>query len=477
MIKCSNARRARFFASLFVLVLTAVMVFVYSGCGSAPKYKITGTVTFAGAAFPGVTVTLSGDSSAAATTDASGNYSFNDLQSGTYTVTPSLMGYTFSPPYRPAFLKGSDAIGWNFSGSCTTMVAASLHTYYLKSDGTLWAWGNNGNGQFGNGTAAAPFNSAPVQISGLSGVIAIVAGGNHTVYLKTDGTVWAAGLNTNGQLGDGTTAQRITPVRVSGLSNVTAVIAGDAYTVALKSDGTVWSWGKNLNGQLGKGTSGVGTDSSVPVQATGLTGITSIDAGDDFTVALKSDSTVWAWGNNGKGQLGDGTTTQRDSPVQVQASLGVALSGMSTIIAGGSFTIAMKNDGTFWAWGNNTDGQFCNGVTVATNSYPVAIGIESLGITGISTGSDHTAFIKSDATVWTCGNNSDGQLGNSDITGTSQSIPQATGLTSVTVVSAGNQDTVAVKSDGTLWAWGNNANGQLGDKTTIDKSSPVQVQF
>ncbi|MDD5170364.1 MAG: hypothetical protein PHN75_16230, partial [Syntrophales bacterium] len=199
--------------------------------------------------------------------------------------------------------------------------------------------------------------------------------------------------------------------------------------------------------------------------------------GDDFTVALKNDGTVWAWGNNGNGQLGNGSSGPgNDSSTPVQA-----LAGVATVLAGGDFAIAVKSAGTYWAWGNNTDGQFCNGATVITNSTPAQIiGMELLGLTGITAGHDHTVFIKSDTTVWACGNNLSGQLGNNN-TPTPSNIPvQATGLSGVTFVAAGSQDTVAVKNDGTLWAWGNNANGQLGDKSAApapNRSSPVQVQF
>ena len=143
---------------------------------------------------------------------------------------------------------------------------------------------------------------------------AIAAGGDHSLMLRYDGTVWASGNNGYGQLGDGTTTTRSTPVQVSGLTNITAIAAGWYHSLALRSDGTVWAWGWNGAGQLGDGTT---TDRSTPVQVSSLTNITAIAAGAAHSLAIKSDGTVWAWGNNGAGQLGDGTTTYRTTPVQV----------------------------------------------------------------------------------------------------------------------------------------------------------------
>jgi len=156
-----------------------------------------------------------------------------------------------------------------------------------------------------------------VQVYGLSGVTAISAGENHTVALKTDGTVWAWGSNTSGQLGDGTGGEyetSIISVQASSLTGVTAISAGEEHTVALKSDGTVWTWGYNKYGQLGDGTK---KTRKTPVRVTGLSDVTAISAGLYHTLALKTDETVWAWGANAGGQLGDGTTTNRKIPVQV----------------------------------------------------------------------------------------------------------------------------------------------------------------
>ena len=172
----------------------------------------------------------------------------------------------------------------------------------MKSDGTLWAWGWNASGQVGDGTLTDGLS--PGAVPGFPGAAAsswtstAAVGGNHTVAVKSDGTVWAWGYNSTGQLGDKTTTDQWQPVQVTGLSGVVAVAAGIAHTVAVESDGTVWAWGNNENGQLGDETT---TDRWLPVQVAGLSGVTAVAAGDWHSVALKSDGTVWAWGANGEG--------------------------------------------------------------------------------------------------------------------------------------------------------------------------------
>ncbi len=192
--------------------------------------------------------------------------------------------------------------------------AGPNHTLVLKSDGTVWAWGKNNLGQLGDGTTA--LRTAPVQVEGLSGVVAVAAGRSHSLALTKDGRVWAWGDNAAGELGDGTTVARLLPVRVNDLSNVTAIAAGGRlFCVALRNDGTVATWGDNNLGQLGDGTN---TPRLRPVTVPGLDQVTAISAGHAHVLALTRDRIVFAWGWNGLGQLGDGTQLDRTRPVQVR---------------------------------------------------------------------------------------------------------------------------------------------------------------
>jgi hypothetical protein len=206
----------------------------------------------------------------------------------------------------------------------------------------------NTNGQLGNGTTTQ--QTTPVQAAGLSSITAVSAGSSHSLALKSDGTVWVWGLNTNGQLGDGLTAQRTSAFQLTSITGVTAIAAGLQHSVVLKSDGTVWSWGNNNKNQLGDGTTA--TQRTSPVRVGTLTGITAIATGDYYGLALKSDGTVWAWGRNDEGQLGDGTTTQRSSPVLIGT-----LSGATAIATGYGQSLALLSDKTLRVWGSSSNGK------------------------------------------------------------------------------------------------------------------------
>ncbi|MBI4823928.1 MAG: fibronectin type III domain-containing protein [Nitrospirae bacterium] len=312
----------------------------------------------------------------------------------------------------------------------------------VSARGTVWAGGMNDYGQIGDGTTTS--KTTLVQVGGISTVMRITAGMEHTVVLKEDGTVWAWGRNLKGQLGDGTTVDRHTPVQVKGLSDVTAIAAGWYHTVALKKDGTVWVWGRNYYGQLGDGTS---ADRSTPVQVKGLTDVTAIAAGWYHTVAVKKDGSVWAWGWNFRGQLGDGTTDDSKVPIPVRD-----IKDVIALSAGQHHSVALKKDGTVWAWGWNDSGQIGNGTTIP-DKY---LATEVKGLTGIKAivaGGSHTLALKKDGSIWAWGANEYGQLG--DGTSVPKSIPtKIEAVPDVYYIAAGMNQTVALKSDGTLWAWG-----------------------
>ncbi|MBZ0219539.1 MAG: chitobiase/beta-hexosaminidase C-terminal domain-containing protein [Candidatus Methylomirabilis sp.] len=343
------------------------------------------------------------------------------------------------------------------------MSAGQYHTVSIKSDGTLWAWGYNEQGQLGDGTTIN--KTSPVQIGTDNDWASVATGDNHTIALKSDGTLWAWGLNYYGQLGDGTTTDKYAPVQIGAGNNWASVAAGSGHTIALKSDGTLWAWGLNGNGQLGDGTT---TNKTSPVQIGTDNNWASVEAEDTHTIALKSDGTLWAWGYNGYGLLGDGTDTQRTAHVQIGTD-----NNWASVAAGHFHTSALKSDGTLWAWGRNFYGQLGDGTT--TNKYaPVQIGADN-NWASVATGDNHTIALKSDGRLWAWGYNYYGQLG--DGTTAQRNAPvEITNIgTEWASIAAGYFHTSALKADGTLWAWGRNYYGQLGDGTTTDKYPPVQI--
>jgi alpha-tubulin suppressor-like RCC1 family protein len=277
------------------------------------------------------------------------------------------------------------------------------HSLFLKNNGRVYACGFNDCGQLGNGTITSTFTGPAVLISSLTNVVSIAGGWRHSLFVKSDGTVWASGSNDFGQLGDGTSTDRSTPVQITSLSGVVAAAGGFRFSLFLKSDGTVWGCGDNIAGQLGNGTI---TLSNTPVQIGSLTNITAIAAGGYHSIFLKNTGAVWACGNNGNGELGDGTTTTRYSPIVIPS-----LAGITAISSGGAFhSLFLKNDGTVKACGRNDVGQLGDGTTI-NRSTPVTIPTLS-GIEEISAGGDHSLFLKNNGTVWACGFNQDGNLGN-----------------------------------------------------------------
>jgi alpha-tubulin suppressor-like RCC1 family protein len=367
------------------------------------------------------------------------------------------------------------------SAAATAVSAGAFHTCALMPYGGVECWGNNDYGQLGDNTTTD--RSTPIIVSGITNATQISAGKYHTCALLADHTIRCWGWNTYGQLGDGTTTDRHTPVQVSGINNAIAVSGEGGITCALLSDSTVRCWGHNAYGQVGDGTT---TNRSTPTQVVGLTGATSVSAGANHACALLSAGTVWCWGDNDNGQLGDNTTNARSTPVQVHGVGNVGmLTGVASLNAGRFHTCAVLTTGHVDCWGYNNYGQVGDNTTT-DRLAPV----EASGVTNaisMSGGAYHTCVRLTDGTGECWGRNDQGQLG--DGTTTQRMNPVAiigvdgTGiLAGVADISAGGgngtadyEHTCALTSDQTVYCWGYNNYGQVGDSTTTTRLFAVGV--
>jgi alpha-tubulin suppressor-like RCC1 family protein len=333
----------------------------------------------------------------------------------------------------------------------------------------LMGWGGNDSGQLGDNTVVK--KSSPIQtIAFGANWKQVSCGYDSNVGVKTDGTLWIWGANASyGQLGDNTVTPKSSPVQTIAFgANWKQVSSGYRNTAAIKTDGTLWTWGRGDLGQLGDNTV---VSKSSPVQTITIgTNWMQVSAGRRHTAAIKTDGTLWCWGNNQFGQLGDNTATSRSSPVQTVA-FGTNWKQVST---GYQITAAIKTDGTFWTWGYNNNGQLGTN-TITHRSSPVQTIAFGTNWKQVSCGSFQMAAIKTDGTLWTWGNNASGQLGDNTTTKRSSPVQTIAFGTNWKIADCGIGHAAAIKTDGTLWIWGDNTSGQLGDNTTTNKLSPVQT--
>ncbi len=375
-------------------------------------------------------------------------------------------------------------------------------------DSTLWSWGYNNRGQLGGG----PFGGMrggedydPLYVVGPSGsvtdtfdgILGIAAGAAHSLAVRYDGTVWAWGDNAQGQLGDPAVSDVIVyiPSKVTGgdaggayLDNITMVAGGDELSAALRDDGAVFAWGSSQYGQCGTGE--MGTSYSEPKVVIGIDSVVALAAGDDHLLMLRSDGTVWTCGRNLYGQLGDNSTDDRPTPVQVFDISGSVLDDIIAIAGGGNFSLALRADSTVWGWGNNGLGQLGTGGTGPFQTRAIqVIGAGGVGvlddIIAIAAGWRHTLALKADSTVYAWGGNYYGQLGNgvnggsegSYDPGIDSNIPiPVPGLSGIMELAAGRFHSLALRTnDRQVLVWGRNHRGQLGIGVTSDYEDTPQA--
>lgn len=399
--------------------------------------------------------------------------------------------------YTPGILSGTD---WaDFS-------AGYAHTLGIKTNGSLWAFGQGVFGQLGNGTTVGQLT--PVQIGTATNWVNVSAGFYHSAGVRADGTLWTWGSGGSGQLGDGTTTQRNAPAQVGIETNWAAVSCGYFHTLALKTDGTLWAWGYNSSGQIGNG-------STIQVLFPARVGVTSdwavFSAGAYHSMAIKQDGSLWAWGLNSTGQLGDGTTASKTSPVRVGSS-----NDWNQVDAGVNSTVARRSDGSAWGWGNNTEAQLAQGDLLQYNEprqikpdtdwqtvhafSSGGVGLKNDGTivvwgdgsgylgksvrtltqadgpsnwTDMSQYNAHVLLKRADGSLWRFGLNGSGQLGNG--LQINQDLGQIGSQTDWLLAVAGGIHSLAIKTNGTLWGWGSNTSSQLGDGTTNQRLNPTLI--
>jgi alpha-tubulin suppressor-like RCC1 family protein len=333
---------------------------------------------------------------------------------------------------------------------------------------TLWNWGRNYQGGLGDNTTTN--RSSPVQTVGAAtNWRYITSGMYHTIGIKSDSSMWVWGFNNFGQLGTQNIVNYSSPVTTNPSGTVYyQPAAGYYHSAVIKTDGTLWMWGYNFDGELG--TNDRTNRSSMIQTVSGGNSWKDVHCGLYHTISVKTDGSLWLWGLNTDGQLGDNSSSNKSSPVQTISA------GTTWVDSGsGSFhSCAIKNDGSLWLWGNNTYGQLGDN-TVTKKSSPVQTVSAGTLWKQVSCGYWHTAAVKLDGSLWLWGRNNQGQLGDNTTTNRSSPVQTISGGTNWKSVACGALHTIAIKTDGSLWCWGWNDFGQLGDNTITKKSSPVQT--
>ena len=334
--------------------------------------------------------------------------------------------------------------------------------------GNLLNTGFNLQGQMGDNTTTSKLTPVTT-FTGASNWKQVSCGGYYTSAIKTDGTLWTWGRNTNGPLGNNTVSQSITPITTfAGGNNWIRIDCGNEHMAAIKTDGTLWIWGSNLNGQLGTNNT---VSRSTPVTTfAGGTNWKQVVCGSTFTAAIKTDGTLWTWGSNSFAQLGNNDALGVTRSTPITTFLGG--SNWKQVSTGNVHIAAIKNDGTLWTWGFGGSGQLGNNESNNVRS-PVTTFLGGNDWKQVDCGINYTSAVKTNGTLWCWGDGGSGRLGTNNAISRSTPVTTFAGGNNWKQVACGNANTAAVKTNGTLWTWGSGNNGKLGTNNTTDRSTPV----
>lgn len=349
------------------------------------------------------------------------------------------------------------------------MQAVAAGTWTGIPQYSLYAWGHNNWGQLALSNTVN--KSSPTQVgTGTDWGLNNGAAGYFKLFVKSNGSLWSVGNNQNGSLGQNDVISRSSPTQVGALTTWLVVSANYYHggSFAIKNDGTLWSWGKNHLGQLGHNDV---VYRSSPVQVGSGTTWSKICGFNQDAIAIKTDGTLWSWGYNANGESGQNNVINTSSPVQVGALTNWSLLPLGGYNLGPTISV-IKTDGTLWSWGNGINGAMGDNTTVSKSS-PIQIGALT-NWSKIEKGRQFSVAIKTDGTLWGWGLNNGGQIGLGNLTNTSSPV-QIGADTNWSKIAAAYSAAAAIKTDGTLWIWGNNGQGQLGQNDIISRSSPVQV--
>ncbi|MDG1540350.1 MAG: S8 family serine peptidase [Candidatus Thalassarchaeaceae archaeon] len=453
---------------------------------ATPGYYVSGTGnTVMTPASPGHYVDSDGATSEQPCNDGefqrlSGQTSCDDAEPGYYVPDPGATEGTPCPAGKYNDLPGQNSVTackWADEGHSVPvllqMSSGASHSCAILDDGSVSCWGDNTNGQLGDGSRSPSLEPEKSSMPLGRRAVEISAGSYHTCSVFDDGSVRCWGSNEFGQLGDGTTIERTSPVPVElgqGMSAL-GISSGESHTCVILSDHSVKCWGQNSNGQLGDGTS-IDSSSPIPTEMGGKDAL-SISTGSYHTCAIMSDRTVRCWGDNWNGQIGDGTNTDRATPVEISIP---SNSSAVSLDAGAMHTCLGVNDGSMFCWGYNAYGQLGNGGNSNSNS-PIAVPLSTNQLlTSVEVGLFHSCALFDSGEIACWGDNSNGQLGDGSQVGST--VPEIVSLNeNATSVSVGLRHSCVILEDASLLCWGANEAGQIGDGTSSHRDNPTTVDL